>query len=102
MIRRPPRSTLFPYTTLFRSVGAADGKGLHLIRLTTGEILRTFPTPGAVFAAALSPDGKRCVGGGDDYDNRNPKKTRPDTTHNLTSSVALSLHNNLTTSCSRR
>src|SRR2546430_7490926 len=23
MIRRPPRSTLFPYTTLFRSVGAA-------------------------------------------------------------------------------
>src|SRR3989454_1768013 len=25
MIRRPPRSTLFPYTTLFRSVGAALG-----------------------------------------------------------------------------
>src|SRR2546429_4203018 len=25
MIRRPPRSTLFPYTTLFRSV-SADGK----------------------------------------------------------------------------
>src|SRR3989442_6289588 len=24
MIRRPPRSTLFPYTTLFRSVGAPD------------------------------------------------------------------------------
>src|SRR5256885_8853633 len=23
MIRRPPRSTLFPYTTLFRSLGAA-------------------------------------------------------------------------------
>src|SRR5256884_3660156 len=25
MIRRPPRSTLFPYTTLFRSVKDADG-----------------------------------------------------------------------------
>src|SRR3989442_12532349 len=25
MIRRPPRSTLFPYTTLFRSLGAATG-----------------------------------------------------------------------------
>src|SRR2546422_2296293 len=25
MIRRPPRSTLFPYTTLFRSHGIADG-----------------------------------------------------------------------------
>src|SRR5689334_24786769 len=24
MLRRPPRSTLFPYTTLFRSVGGAD------------------------------------------------------------------------------
>src|SRR3712207_7500210 len=24
MIRRPPRSTLFPYTTLFRSVAPAD------------------------------------------------------------------------------
>src|SRR5256885_13298908 len=24
MIRRPPRSTLFPYTTLFRSLAAAD------------------------------------------------------------------------------
>src|SRR5574340_1084984 len=25
MIRRPPRSTLFPYTTLFRSLGGVDG-----------------------------------------------------------------------------
>src|SRR3712207_7341363 len=25
MIRRPPRSTLFPYTTLFRSFPGADG-----------------------------------------------------------------------------
>src|SRR5438876_7373986 len=27
MIRRPPRSTLFPYTTLFRSSGAAGDGG---------------------------------------------------------------------------
>src|SRR2546427_3896957 len=27
MIRRPPRSTLFPYTTLFRSAGTRDGAG---------------------------------------------------------------------------
>src|SRR5256886_7213542 len=26
MIRRPPRSTLFPYTTLFRSWAAAEGR----------------------------------------------------------------------------
>src|SRR2546422_8435905 len=33
MIRRPPRSTLFPYTTLFRSVSGrlrAAGSGLHV------------------------------------------------------------------------
>src|SRR2546426_8740326 len=29
MIRRPPRSTLFPYTTLFRSTRGADGVGRH-------------------------------------------------------------------------
>src|SRR3712207_8568701 len=31
MIRRPPRSTLFPYTTLFRSV-VSDGNGGFLVR----------------------------------------------------------------------
>src|SRR3712207_8125313 len=29
MIRRPPRSTLFPYTTLFRSVGAESDPNSH-------------------------------------------------------------------------
>src|SRR3712207_6908911 len=28
MIRRPPRSTLFPYTTLFRSLGTGDPREL--------------------------------------------------------------------------
>src|SRR3712207_7629163 len=35
MIRRPPRSTLFPYTTLFRS-GGERGEGLQLAVL--GEV----------------------------------------------------------------
>src|SRR2546426_5935395 len=30
MIRRPPRSTLFPYTTLFRSTGAANGANAEI------------------------------------------------------------------------
>src|SRR5690349_25044492 len=29
MIRRPPRSTLFPYTTLFRSENAHNDKSVH-------------------------------------------------------------------------
>src|SRR3712207_8636408 len=33
MIRRPPRSTLFPYTTLFRSLGPANGRAGHQVSL---------------------------------------------------------------------
>src|SRR2546427_7812103 len=33
MIRRPPRSTLFPYTTLFRSLRAAETAGAHWLVL---------------------------------------------------------------------
>src|SRR2546426_2360729 len=32
MIRRPPRSTLFPYTTLFRSQRRAGGVSLEVLR----------------------------------------------------------------------
>src|SRR3712207_7819564 len=40
MIRRPPRSTLFPYTTLFRSKYREDG----LSRPETGNVLISVPT----------------------------------------------------------
>src|SRR3712207_9124988 len=65
MIRRPPRSTLFPYTTLFRSslayisdisgreeiyVAAADGAG-QAKRVTDLDALKS--------SYAWSPDSKR-------------------------------------------
>src|SRR3989441_5277294 len=31
MIRRPPRSTLFPYTTLFRSIYVKDTQGRYIL-----------------------------------------------------------------------
>src|SRR5256885_11273416 len=34
MIRRPPRSTLFPYTTLFRSVSRAQTPGGHATEMS--------------------------------------------------------------------
>src|SRR5256885_5290978 len=34
MIRRPPRSTLFPYTTLFRSTHGPDSRGFVLLGLS--------------------------------------------------------------------
>src|SRR2546426_7490108 len=38
MIRRPPRSTLFPYTTLFRSMAGAhwESAAVDLIKLQSG------------------------------------------------------------------
>src|SRR5256885_15852628 len=41
MIRRPPRSTLFPYTTLFRSVGV-----YFLVLYGRGELPFDFAVPG--------------------------------------------------------
>src|SRR5688572_32273474 len=37
MIRRPPRSTLFPYTTLFRSVVAANPSSEHVSRILCAD-----------------------------------------------------------------
>src|SRR5438034_11114269 len=39
LIRRPPRSTLFPYTTLFRSGGEAPVGGRHEVVLQTRKII---------------------------------------------------------------
>src|SRR2546427_4021508 len=45
MIRRPPRSTLFPYTTLFRSVTVADSNSLDL---TSGMTVEAWLNPAAI------------------------------------------------------
>src|SRR2546429_5261650 len=39
MIRRPPRSTLFPYTTLFRSVVVDAGDAVEPLRQREQELL---------------------------------------------------------------
>src|SRR3712207_3310963 len=46
MIRRPPRSTLFPYTTLFRSLGFRPAGGIVGVLLSVALLL--------VFSFALS------------------------------------------------
>src|SRR5688572_31652906 len=40
MIRRPPRSTLFPYTTLFRSIHLSEDEERALIADVTATIAR--------------------------------------------------------------
>src|SRR5258708_18625427 len=42
MIRRPPRSTLFPYTTLFRSINSMVNRGEQCVLfLCTGNYYRS-------------------------------------------------------------
>src|SRR2546430_13722680 len=43
MIRRPPRSTLFPYTTLFRSDEIAEDRGGRRVRREVGEEVGGLP-----------------------------------------------------------
>src|SRR2546422_6557179 len=52
MIRRPPRSTLFPYTTLFRSLGRV---GVH------GGQRRALARAGRHGRAARLGDGRRAL-----------------------------------------
>src|SRR5260221_7209833 len=52
MIRRPPRSTLFPYTTLFRSTTPSNGSGQITINDTS--TLATVTGRGATTATALT------------------------------------------------
>src|SRR5260221_8639280 len=61
MIRRPPRSTLFPYTTLFRSRGVAElarqavGEFARLLASTGLDVQRLFPQFG------LNRGNRRCT-----------------------------------------
>src|SRR3712207_7843221 len=62
MIRRPPRSTLFPYTTLFRSgsrlaAAGADG-AVRVFETGSGKRLwRVEPHADWITDLAFSPDG---------------------------------------------
>src|SRR3989441_3917438 len=53
MIRRPPRSTLFPYTTLFRSLRSDSGKPDTAASVCTGVPMAPHAT-GDVLASRLS------------------------------------------------
>src|SRR2546430_6114033 len=56
MIRRPPRSTLFPYTTLFRSItGTPTSAGASTVTLSATNAGGTGPQTLAVTITAATP-----------------------------------------------
>src|SRR3712207_7346462 len=66
MIRRPPRSTLFPYTTLFRSTAPV---GSVIVTIVLLNVLLMCASPWATFffslrrTLVLAPDCWRVLGG---------------------------------------
>src|SRR5467141_1278536 len=48
MIRRPPRSTLFPYTTLFRSLPRTLGLGVSQLNQLVNIALASFLVQGSI------------------------------------------------------
>src|SRR3712207_8899888 len=59
MIRRPPRSTLFPYTTLFRSVHLLRGLLAHPVHRVVAEAIRARPPHGDHLAGGPDAHGDR-------------------------------------------
>src|SRR5258707_6600690 len=59
MIRRPPRSTLFPYTTLFRSQGYGAREDAWTARMTSGTRRRRKRKPCGSSCWRGTPGGRR-------------------------------------------
>src|SRR3712207_6931626 len=59
MIRRPPRSTLFPYTTLFRSVKVAVATLVMTVPSGVGVCARRVVAAANVARSASAPDASQ-------------------------------------------
>src|SRR5256885_10085627 len=64
MIRRPPRSTLFPYTTLFRSGGRLGNSQQPTANSQQPTANSQQPTAGAITAFGFKPGAERSEGPG--------------------------------------
>src|SRR5258708_31421336 len=68
MIRRPPRSTLFPYTTLFRSVFSPEGEcvarydKIHLFHYRSEEHTSELQSPDHLVCRLLLEKKKNTTG----------------------------------------
>src|SRR5438876_7637162 len=81
MIRRPPRSTLFPYTTLFRSAPAREtdrraGPGAHDLVVDDGTVADAFVDDDGVIADRFRHFGAKVM-----RVDRDRKSTRLNSSH---------------------
>src|SRR5437588_3254413 len=82
MTRRPPRSTLFPYTTLFRSLGLAGHSGAPQGHEPGLGLARVRGGGGTSIAVCRAAEGLRCRRGTSRPDR---KSTRLNSSHTVIS-----------------
>src|SRR2546422_4277664 len=81
MIRRPPRSTLFPYTTLFRSTPLVGDYGRQIqIKVTDPNNFQQLQ-PGMFFPWDVPADNNTCKSGGGGAYQKDRKSTRLNSSH---------------------
>src|SRR2546422_7281322 len=85
MIRRPPRSTLFPYTTLFRSRRQTFGGGVHRLAPAPEVVARMAAVLGAATDGALEGVAVR----GDQARQQRPSRRSEEHTSELQSRLHL-------------
>src|ERR1022692_521557 len=78
MIRRPPRSTLFPYTTLFRSAASVGGRRTIVPSGGTSslDLFPYAPRPGASLLIAARQGGRARPGFASALDAGSPARRR--------------------------
>src|SRR2546430_10972135 len=101
MIRRPPKSTLFPYTTLFRSVELLQRHGHRrraLLRPGLLHFRREAGVPGyeaTIWLGLMAPAGTpRPILEKLNAEIRDPKSTRLNSSHSQISYAVFCLKNN--------
>src|SRR3712207_8267957 len=82
MIRRPPRSPLFPYTTLFQSVAVPEAAGTGGAATTSEPTVTVAPDAAARFGIRVEPVGEALAagGGGGGQENGRRQASNPATT----------------------
>src|SRR5260221_4892405 len=88
MIRRPPRSTLFPYTTLFRSVSRS------IAPCSSSSSVGNGPSPTRVVYAFITPTTQPIRCGGMPAPVQDRKSTRLNSSHTVISYAVFCLKKN--------
>src|SRR2546429_1669577 len=102
MIRRPPRSTLFPYTTLFRSI-PQEGKGVlcRLRPLAFGVPYELLPPPSSACELTHAPPDDITTVSPTKFRKKDRKSTRLNSSHGYISYAVFCLKKKKNTTSNR-